>query len=76
MKCLICKHGTPKPGVTNFTVERDGVLVVIRHVPASICEICGEEYFDDSITDELYKQVDGAIKAGQEVSIQEFQQAA
>lgn len=76
MKCLACKYGTPKPGVTNFTAERDGVLIVVRHVPALICETCGEEYLDDSITDELYKQVEKAAKLGQEVSIQEFQQAA
>ena len=76
MKCLACKHGTPKPGVTNFTAERDGVLVVVRHVPALICETCGEEYLDDSVTDGLYEQVDKAVKAGKEIIIQEFQQAA
>jgi YgiT-type zinc finger domain-containing protein len=73
MKCLACKHGTPKPGVTNFTTERDGVLVVVCHVPALICETRGEEYLDDSVTDGLYQQVDKAVKDGKEVIIQEFQ---
>ena len=75
MKCLACKNGSPVPGETTFTAERDGVLVVVRHVPALICQTCGEEYLDDSVVEELYQQVEKAVKGGKEVTIQEFQAA-
>ena len=75
MKCLAWTHGSPDPGETTFTAERDGVLVVVRHVPALICQTCGEEYLDDSVVDGLYQQVEKAVKGNNEVNIEEFQAA-
>jgi YgiT-type zinc finger domain-containing protein len=75
MKCLECKTGEPKSGKSTFTVERDGVLVVVRHVPALICDQCGAEYFDGSVTEALQTQVDAAVKAGGEINIREYSAA-
>jgi YgiT-type zinc finger domain-containing protein len=75
MKCLSCKTGEPKLGTTTFAAERDGVLVVVKHVPALICAQCGEEYFEGRVTDGLMEQVKEAVKAGGEVNIREYQAA-
>jgi YgiT-type zinc finger domain-containing protein len=72
MKCLTCKNGEPTYGTTTFTADRDGVIVVVRHVPARICNICGEEYFDEDVSARVLQQVKEAAKAGGEVSIKEF----
>ncbi len=75
MKCLSCKTGEPKPGTTTFTMERDGVLVVVRGVPALICSQCGEEYFEGKVTDDLMEQVKAAAKTGGQVNIREYKAA-
>lgn len=75
MKCLSCKTGDPKPGTTTFAAEREGILVVVKHVPALICEQCGEEYFEGTVTDGLMEQVKEAVKAGGEVNIRVYKAA-
>jgi YgiT-type zinc finger domain-containing protein len=38
MKCVICKHGELKPGITSVLFEKNGTTVVIKSVPADICD--------------------------------------
>jgi len=71
-KCIACKHGELKPGAAVFTADRDGVLVVIRNVPALVCGTCEEQYFDDAVTDALLKAVEESVKAHGQVVIREF----
>ena len=72
MKCLSCKNGIPKPGTTTFTAERDGVVVVVKNVPARICDICGEEYFDATVTAKILEQVKEAAKAGGQLNLRDY----
>lgn len=72
MKCLTCKHGDPKPGITTFTAEREGVFVVVRNVPARICNICGEEYFEAEVTKNVLDQVKEAAKVGGQLNLREY----
>lgn len=71
-KCVICKHGELKSGTAVFAADKDGVLVVIRNVPALVCGTCEEQYFDETVTEALLKAVDDAVKAQGEVVIREF----
>lgn len=72
MNCVICRHGEPKPGVTTVTLERGAMTLVIKDVPARVCPHCGEEYLDESVTDQLLVMVDQAAKAGVQVDIRRF----
>ncbi len=72
MNCVICKHGEPQPGVTTITLERDAMTLVIKEVPARVCPNCGEEYLDESVTDQLLAMVDQAMDAGVRVNIRRF----
>lgn len=74
-KCTTCKNGELEPGKTVFTADRDGVLVVIRNVPALVCETCEDEYFDEVVTEELLKEVDEAVNAHGQVVIREYRAA-
>ena len=47
MKCLICKQAETQPGVTTITLERDGLTLVVKQVPAQVCPNCGEAYVDE-----------------------------
>lgn len=76
MKCLICKHGETEQGFTTVTLEKNGATIVFKHVPAHVCDNCGEKYVDDRVTAELLKKAQEIIKNGVEVDIREYQSAA
>lgn len=72
MKCVICKQGETRPGKTTVTLERDGLTIVIKNVPAQVCVNCGEEYVDDKTTSRLLKTAEEAARAGVQVDIREY----
>ena len=45
MKCGICGAGT-KSGLTTVSIDNGTGVIVVRNVPANICERCGEEWID------------------------------
>ncbi|UEC41854.1 MAG: hypothetical protein METHAR1v1_100011 [Methanothrix sp.] len=53
MRCLICKRGSTEPATTTVTLERDGLIMVIKGVPAQVCRNCGEAYVDEKVASEL-----------------------
>jgi YgiT-type zinc finger domain-containing protein len=75
MKCVICKQGETKPGKATVTLERDGMTLVIKGVPANVCANCGEEYVDERTTKTLLKSAEEAHKAGVQVDIREYMAA-
>jgi len=72
MKCLICKHGETHPGLTVVTLQRGERTLVIKGVPAEICDNCGEYYLSDEVAERLYAQAEGALRRGAEVEIGRF----
>ena len=38
MKCVICKHGKTSNGFATVTLERDGLTLVVKKVPARVCQ--------------------------------------
>ncbi len=72
LKCVICKSGETKPGTATITLERDGVVLVVKGVPANVCENCGEEFVDEAESTRLLETADGAVKAGVKVDIRDY----
>jgi YgiT-type zinc finger domain-containing protein len=50
--CPLCK-GHKKAGHALFSVDLGFGIVVVRHVPATICDQCGTEWFSDSVAAKL-----------------------
>jgi len=69
MECVICKHGKTKQGLVSVTLERDDCLMVLKRVPADICESCGEYYLSESVTEYVLNRAEGAVNKGAEVEI-------
>jgi YgiT-type zinc finger domain-containing protein len=59
--CPIC-GGHKEAGRTTFTADLGENLVVVRHVPATICNQCGEEWIDNTTAKQLEVIVDNARK--------------
>lgn len=45
MICVMCKHGRTSPGTATMRFDELVAVIVIRNVPAEVCENCGEAYF-------------------------------
>lgn len=69
MKCVICKTGHTHPGTATVTLQRDNSVVVIRDVPAEICEDCGEYYLSEPVAKRVYSDADATVQRHVEVEI-------
>lgn len=72
MKCIVCKQTDTRPGTTTVTLERDGLTVVFKNVPAQVCPNCGEDYVDAIVADRLMKDAEQTAHNGTQVEIRQF----
>lgn len=70
--CPICKHGERKPGSTTITLTRAVVTIVFEHVPAEVCDNCGESYVSAETTKHLFEEAQAAARAGFRVAVREY----
>ena len=75
MKCPICKHGDTKPGYASITLERDDATLVFKHVPANVCDNCGEEFVSEEVTESLLERADRATSEGVRIDVREYRVA-
>jgi YgiT-type zinc finger domain-containing protein len=69
MKCVICKQGQTHDGLTTVTLERGPTTVVIKDVPAEICENCGEYYLSEEVTEKVQNLAELAFQHGVEIEV-------
>jgi len=72
MMCVICKQGEFAPGTATVTLVRDRVTLVVKSVPATVCENCGEEYVDETHAAQLLQILAETSRAGVEVDVREY----
>ena len=72
MKCVLCRHGETKSGKVTVTLQRGETTVIIKEVPAEVCENCGEYYLSDEITERVMAMGEEAVRKGAEVEILRF----
>ncbi len=75
MKCVICKHGQTRRSTATITLEREGITVVFKSVPADVCETCGEEYVDDATTKHVLDTFEEAVRMGVVVDVRQYSAA-
>ena len=69
MTCVICKEGRTFDGTATVTLERSGSVIVIKEVPAEVCENCGEYYLSEATTEKIQAMAEQAIRQGVVVEI-------
>ena len=72
MRCVICKAGDVKPGVTSFTIERENMTLVLKGIPARVCGQCGEAYFDEATTKRIEAIAAKAEQTGIHLAVQDY----
>ena len=72
MTCVICKHGHTTPGRATVPLTRGNAVVILRNVPADICDNCGEYFLDETTTSAVLKLAEDSIRRGAEVEVVRF----
>jgi YgiT-type zinc finger domain-containing protein len=72
MKCIICKTGEVKSGETTVVMHRHSTSIIIKNVPAEICQTCGEYYLSEEMTEQVLNRAESATTRGAEVEILRF----
>ncbi|HLZ80565.1 MAG TPA: type II toxin-antitoxin system MqsA family antitoxin [Ktedonobacteraceae bacterium] len=72
MRCVMCKDEGTSLGTTTVTLERNAKTVVFKHVPAQVCENCGEAYIDVEVTRQLLQVIEEAARGGVQVDVRQF----
>lgn len=57
--CPLC-GGIKQAGDTTFSADLNFGVIVVRHVPAQVCDQCGESWLDDSVAEKLESFVEDA----------------
>jgi YgiT-type zinc finger domain-containing protein len=61
MNCVICDVGILAPGKTTVTLQREETTIIVRDVPADVCDACGEGYLSESVTDRVTECAEQAV---------------
>jgi YgiT-type zinc finger domain-containing protein len=66
--CPMCGGGR-RSGRVTYSADLGSVVVVVRDVPATVCEQCGEEWLDDATAAELENRTADARKRGAQIEV-------
>ena len=72
MNCVICRNGRTHAGHVTVTLQRAETTVILKHVPADVCDNCGEYYLSGEVTAQVLERAESAVKSGAEVEILRF----
>jgi YgiT-type zinc finger domain-containing protein len=72
MNCPICKSGTMIDGYTSITFEKAAATVVVKGIPATVCDNCGEAFVAEVIARKVHGVVEAELEKGIEVEIVHF----
>jgi len=72
MNCLICRIGETRGGSVTVTLQRGESIIIIKNVPAKICQNCGEYYLSEEVTDIVLKKAEKAVENRPEVEILQY----
>jgi len=69
MKCVLCRHGETKPGDVQVSLQRGRAIVIVRDVPAEVCENCQEHFLSEEVTEHVLDQAEAAVARGAEIEV-------
>ena len=72
MNCVICKQGELHEGTATVTLQRGETTVVIKDVPAEVCDNCGEYYLSEVMSAYVLGLAEAAVRKGAEVEITRY----
>lgn len=71
MNCVLCKSDL-KRGNVNHVVDLEDKIIVIKEVPANICEQCGEYFLDNEVALNIETFIEKAKKNKAEILVVKY----
>lgn len=72
-RCSYCGTGTMQPNqTTTLTLERPPTTMVLRGVPAQVCDACGEASVDEATTQHVLEVFEEAVRNRVESEIRAY----
>lgn len=72
IECVICKNGTMQDGHVTVTLQRGESVIIIKNVPASVCENCGEYKLSESVTARVMQIAEESVNKHVEIEVLQF----
>lgn len=72
MTGMICRTGQTSAGHVTVTLQRGDTTVMLKGVPADVCDNCGEYYLSEDVTRRVLAAAAKAVAKGAEVEILRF----
>ena len=69
MTCPICKNGKTLEGFTTLVFEKGKSTIIVKKVPAEVCENCNESFILENTSRKLLDVVSTEAKKGIEMEI-------
>lgn len=69
MTCLICKVGTYVPGKVTVKLERGSAIVLVKQVPAEVCDTCANYLLDQKTTKAVLEIANNSFDSGAELEV-------
>lgn len=70
--CRQCPEGTYERGTTTETLERGDTIVVVKEVPALVCDVCGNSLLAAEEVDRLQSILRQAVAQGVELESRQY----
>lgn len=72
MECVICKNGKMSDGLVTVTLQRNDSVIVIKNVPASVCENCGEYTLSETVTSKVMQIAEESVAKKVEFEVLQY----
>lgn len=69
MICSLCRTGECQEGHTTMALTRGEAVIVLKNVPAMVCQQCGHAYLDSETTKMVLDKANHAIEQGTELKV-------
>ncbi len=71
MKCFACDKETIEKN-KNYIADLEHCVIIIKNVPALVCQDCGEVYYRDEVAEKIEKTIDMLEKIIDDVAVVEY----
>ena len=74
MNCFMCK-GILEEKKVNYMVDLEKTIIIIKGVPAKVCDKCKEQYFDDETSENIEKIVNKLKDLSTEITVINYKES-
>lgn len=76
MTCIFCKVGETHPQKVTVVLDKERTLLVLRQVPADVCDHCGHQHYSSKVTRHLLTAYQEARQKNADLEVLTYDAAA